>query len=425
MPLAALSEAEKAFLDKVSPELQFIWSEREIPAIIQSGLGKSGYTTLGVFACMVDQRAELRTVTKTMLGLDPDEVGITALEATDRRVNVARIIDAWETSKKRISERDRIAAEQKASRMPMVLEKTQHVMLRQKYELTHAKMLDSQYPCHAMIERRLEEIQDGEPKAELMSEVISAEESVEDIVGAVLDKEGTWKTKRSTKSIPLPTTSEQLRVRIRILGVSYEIAKYKHITRAWLSTTSPAIWNQHADYILGEDVYGFKLTVQDTIVVPPWQVVMEYEQQIRKHALKRVIYDDEDIATALMYCQTNASLKEKYFSTPMAINASVMSKKRPNDGTNDAKKGNKWQKNHEGNKQKEGNKGKGRGRGKSDDKKAFTPQHKHTKTPDGRAICYRFQDNTCKGKCQFVHVCSTCLGAHPRSKCTFIADPVA
>jgi hypothetical protein len=354
-----------------------------------------------------------------------------------RRVNLARIIDSWETARKRISERDRISAEQKASRLPITLERGQHVMLRQKFEAEHGRLKDHAFPCHAMIERRMEEIDEGEPKAELLSEVISVEEAVEDVVGAVIDKEGTWKTKKTTKSVALPTTSEQLRSRLRLLGVSYTIAKYKHSTRQWLSTTSPTLWNDYCDWLLGDEIAGYKSLVQGTTIVPPWSVLMEFEHQYRKEVLRLVLYHSKDIATAFADTRNDAGLKLRYFSTPMAMHAALSSKKRGSEALDDDEKLKKkeWEKKKEwketlwpGNKKQRGGDGKGKGKGnkgggaKSGDKGKdfFKAKHKNSKTPDGRQICFRYQDDLCRGKCNFVHVCSECLGAHPRCKCTIL-----
>ena len=204
----AMTPAQVAALATVSAELQFMWSEREVPAELQATLATQGIKTLGVFGSIVDTREQLRDTLKLMLDIDPSEAGIAADIMIQRRVNLARIIDSWETARKRISERDRISAEQRASRLPITLERGQHVMLRQKFEAEHGRLKDHAFPCHAMVERRMEEIDEGEPKAELLSDVISVEEAVEDVVGAVIDKKGTWKTKKTTKSVALPTTSE-------------------------------------------------------------------------------------------------------------------------------------------------------------------------------------------------------------------------
>ena len=41
------------------------------------------------------------------------------------------------------------------------------------------------------------------------------------------------------------------------------------------------------------------------------------------------------------------------------------------------------------------------------------------KTPEGKGICFRFnnESETCKGKCLFEHVCGRCFGKHPMYKC--------
>jgi hypothetical protein len=52
--------------------------------------------------------------------------------------------------------------------------------------------------------------------------------------------------------------------------------------------------------------------------------------------------------------------------------------------------------------------GKGTGRGKG-----------ATHTPDGRAICFRYNSafERCRGPCSVVHVCRTCFGNHPAHAC--------
>ena len=60
-----------------------------------------------------------------------------------------------------------------------------------------------------------------------------------------------------------------------------------------------------------------------------------------------------------------------------------------------------------------GNKGKGRGDSAKATKKL------HVKTPDGRPLCFKYNNNNkCTAKnCTFVHQCQKCLGSHPKSSC--------
>ena len=66
-----------------------------------------------------------------------------------------------------------------------------------------------------------------------------------------------------------------------------------------------------------------------------------------------------------------------------------------------------------------GGKGKDKGKGKG---KGAVGTNCATKAPDGRMICYRFNNKheKCEGKCKFAHICGVCFGNHPMysDKCT-------
>eukprot|EP00971_Amphidinium_carterae_P094733 1874945-Amphidinium_carterae.1 len=64
--------------------------------------------------------------------------------------------------------------------------------------------------------------------------------------------------KRSSHKLPLPGNSEQLRCRLRTLALSFQVAHARHPTRQWLSSTSEQVWRAHADFILGDRIYGFE-----------------------------------------------------------------------------------------------------------------------------------------------------------------------
>eukprot|EP00972_Heterocapsa_arctica_P017415 2571716-Heterocapsa_arctica.AAC.1 len=46
------------------------------------------------------------------------------------------------------------------------------------------------------------------------------------------------------------------------------------------------LWSRYADWLLGEDVYDnvVKDTIGNTAYRPSWQVLLEYELQVRKRA---------------------------------------------------------------------------------------------------------------------------------------------
>ena len=104
----ALTPLQEAALQTMAPDLRFILSERDVPALLQAEVGLARYKTIGLFMCMVDSRAELRQMLTDSFNLNPAELNITPAEAQQRRVNQARMVDAWDTASKRQQEHDRL-----------------------------------------------------------------------------------------------------------------------------------------------------------------------------------------------------------------------------------------------------------------------------------------------------------------------------
>lgn len=413
---AALNAADAALLATMAPDLRFILSDRDVPLPIQVQLAAAGYKTIGLFCSFVDSKAELRNALKKDFGLDPDEAGISNDVAKSRRVSIAQLVDSWDTTTKRQEESDRVQAEQKASRLPMTMSRSIHINMRQRYEADFGRVHDKCWPCLNLIEKRFEEIEEGEVRADTLCDVVSADADVQDIVGAVMDKDGAIRIKKTARSVPLPKDSEELRVRLKILGVTFQLAAYKHSSRLWLSTTSPGVWREHADYILGDDIYGFSVVALNQRVEPPWQVVLSYEFHVRKQACRLIMFEGMDFAAAMAKARRCTETKEKHFSTPVALSA-TRGGKRPQWGgaawTNDASEGPEPKKGKGKGKAKAASKSKGKGKG------AGGKKFPHTKTPDGRLICFNFQNGTCSAaECKFVHICARCLGPHAMSACT-------
>ena len=415
--MADPADAAAVSLARLATDLRFIWSEREIADEQQIILTNAGFTTLGIWQAAADDRAGLRTLARTLFG-DPAEDGLAAGDRIKRTVLIARLVESWEVSKTRIEEGAKVSAEQAASRLPRTITKSSMIQLRQRYEQDHGRILDRCFPCQALVERRLEEVEEGEVRADALSDIASVEEaSNEDVMGAHLDKDGTFKFRRTTKQVPLPVTSEQLRQRVKMLGITFQLAALRHNTRLWLRDVTPEIWLAHLEFVLGEDVAQFEQVVLSTKVSPPWNVVLSYEFQIRKEACRRVLYNGATFGGALKDARESPTLRERYFSTPTNCAAAVASaqaeasRKRPFEGVH----------NDHGRKGGSGKDGKGKGKVANKGKSgkgpgdgpppAAGPPGAHSRTPDGRGICFRFQKKKCSAgrKCAFAHVCQFCL----------------
>ena len=65
-----------------------------------------------------------------------------------------------------------------------------------------------------------------------------------------------------------------------------------------------------------------------------------------------------------------------------------------------------------------GSKGKGKAPNKGKSKSKFNSRSLYSTTPDGRQICYAFNNSSCNNKsCSRVHCCQLCLDKHPKISC--------
>ena len=189
-------------------------------------------------------------------------------------------------------------------------------------------------------------------------------------------------------------------------------------SHAELRGLSPQDFQTYLNYLLGDHVWNLvaKDSNGDSVAHPPWAQVLAYEQAIRKKAWQLVQRDKLAFPDALKKGYTDTLVKDRHFTTPLTLYTLVRKREHGNDGFISSKRGKgggngggHGQGGHGG-----GPKGKGKKAGKSKGKEG------HTVTPDGKPICFRYNDNTkkCNGKkCRFIHVCSLCLGKHPAYQC--------
>lgn len=426
----ALTVAEEAEVRKMSPDLQFILGECEVPIRVQFRLGQLGFSTLQLFSVVADDRASFRTFVATSFPMDPAEVNLAAPKKAACQLYTAQLLAAWNTASQRVTESERISAESKSSRLPVLVPKVTLINLRRRYEADHGRVTDSLWPCANMIEKMFEELEDGGLTTLPLTEVINAEKGVDDVQSLVevIAGSGTVKMRKAPKALPPPKNTEEFRNRMVTLSICFSVAAYKHSTRLWLKTTSPELWRKYTEHILGEEVAAYKTVVNGQEFSASWETVLNYEYQIRKAATKKILYEDMDLRAALAAAQADLQVKERFFITPTAIAAGANSRSsstgyiRGEDRARPyAQKGDKGGKGSKpaGKSGKNDKGGKGSEKGGKSGSNARRKQFQALKTPDGRLICNSFQTGTCNysDKCRYVHVCGKCFGDHPSSGC--------
>jgi hypothetical protein len=261
--------------------------------------------------------------------------------------------------------------------------------------------------------------------AESLQEVPNTLETVGDAGGIVLDLDGSFKLKRGSHKVVLPVDSEALRRRVRLLGVSYALAKIQNPTRAWLATASQDVWLDHLDYVLGPRVWGLKFSAAGMEFTLAWSIVLEYEWSLRREAIKSVVYDGANLKDAMIAARRCTELRETHFVTPALVGAvsaatsasygSLSRRGGPSAGSHPYEPSN------------QGGEGKGKGRKNKGGKGGKGGKGKHTQdsslarmTAEGKDICFAYNnplERCADKKCRRAHVCRRCFGSHPMHQC--------
>jgi hypothetical protein len=117
-------------------------------------------------------------------------------------------------------------------------------------------------------------------------------------------------------------------------------------------------WQRYADFLLGDKVSNLRIPCLQgdamQSVRPPWNVVLHYEYEIRKAAMKAARDHGQQTDEAMTAAMANAELKEVHFTSPLALMNMNRERARKREG--------EWV--QETNAEKKLRKGKGKGKGK-------------------------------------------------------------
>ena len=115
--------------------------------------------------------------------------------------------------------------------------------MRQACAKQFGELEDKQIPSKEYIEKKLHELENGEFRAEPLSEVVSRDEIVPDTLLSVWDAKGHITVKRGNTVVAMLTGPEQLRMsETHRDGNALKMLKLKHTARVELQDISPALF---------------------------------------------------------------------------------------------------------------------------------------------------------------------------------------
>ena len=272
-------------------------------------------------------------------------------------------------------------------------------------------------PASGTLEQLFDQIENGEMKVMHLVQFLSREDAEVDPLGATIDKAGNIKVRKGYGETTEPKSPEEYRQRMKVVMHSYLLAKLKYPHKQSLQDAEPHHFQKFVDYILGDQVYGLKAKDEqgNTVSTPAFSLILHYEHQVRKEMV-RLLNEDNSLHTALEEARKDGVVKERFFLTPAAMSALANAQKNEDHSyrSRSPRGGHRgWHdKGQDRGGYGKGKKGKGK-KGKKGDAVI------HSKTPDGREICYKWnsQHDRCRHQCGRLHVCQICFGNHPMHSC--------
>ena len=102
----------------------------------------------------------------------------------------------------------------------------------------HGRLEDKVTPSKEFLEKKLQELENGEFRAETLAEVVSKDEIDPDVLVPVFDSKGSLSVKKGSTTVPMPTGPEQLRRRLSVMQNCLMMLSMKHVGREEIQDVS-------------------------------------------------------------------------------------------------------------------------------------------------------------------------------------------
>ena len=404
----------------VDADLIHLLQENGVPLGLQYNLTQQ-FKTVRRFGALADTRADVRNAVQQDVGLNPDNL--------ERRSAMAAVVATWEAARDYATKENELRAEAKILGIPRPVTQTDKAAMKTSFVVAHGAIEEQHEPSDDYLSAKMEEIESHEPTASLLSEVTSKKTARTQAIQTTVDAGGSLRIVKKRTQGKLPQGTEELRTILRVEGNLWCYLSAKYRNRSFLQGMDTRVWADYTNYLLGEKCYMMKVPSagstgpEDQVALrPPWSVIIRYEHEIRKDAVKVANSTGRPLIETLKEAWRNSELKEQYFTAPIALQGrsnleGALPFKRRNED-NDTRwspyqRQWTWEKGAP-----KGGKDKSKGKGKGKDKQGGKDKNEHglvSTTPDGRQICFAFNSQGCDDSCGRVHICRVrnCGKSHP------------
>ncbi|CAE7326635.1 unnamed protein product [Symbiodinium sp. CCMP2456] len=324
------------------------------------------------------------------------------------RVEIAAVVAAWEMAKEFAGKEVEVRAEAKVLRHKRILQVQENQAMLKAVTDAYGKLNEAETSSAENLATKAEECESNEPLVSALDRISSKKDLQVENLQTSIDPTGHVRVTKTMQKLEMPHHSEGYRRLLKVEAHAWLCMSARFKAKAWLQGLQLDDFTKFVEYVLGDRVGNWQLEIahchRAQFNRPPWNIVLSYEYKLRVEAFKRITEDGFTISEALRAVREDTSLKESYFTTPLALHtASTPSKFR---------KGNHKGKDKTHFTAGEGKNGKGKGHIILANGKQLALV---SVTTDGRQLCFAFNHQGCTDpKCTRVHLCRVagCFGDH-------------
>ncbi len=309
MPLFNLTpEQQTAGLNVLEPEFLALLESKKVRMEVRAVAGHLGLVRLATFAHLETDEMKFRELLKEEFGLDGGE-GMRA------RIDIAALVESWRTARQRIQVADEAAAEARAHGRPLEVMAPQANSLRKAHGLQYGKVEDSEFPSRDYLAWRFAQFEENEYRAEPLTDVVNMVAAGDDrgdpSYTMLLTTAGKVAGVRQRVKVDLPQNPEQLRRAYRLMATHWEVVRQVFPDRPNIAHSSSSTWEKLVTFLLGPKVWEYKSRHGVGI---SWAGLLEYEFQIRKHAMTMMTDDGASLDDALRTAWRDPTLENRFFT---------------------------------------------------------------------------------------------------------------
>ena len=401
------TEAEmKEAVAKADSDLQYILQEANASLSTQYQVVQV-HSSRRRFQAIADTRAEARAAAHDDFRIPNNTV--------EGRAQIAAIVAAWELAKEFTSKEVELKAEAKVLGHKRVVQVQERQAMLKAVTTAYGKLNEAETPSSEYLSTKMEECEANEPTASSLDKISSKRDNQVESLQSTVDPQGHVRVTKTMQKLDMPHNSEAYRRVMKVEAHAWLCMSARFRAKSWLQDLKLEHFTRFVEFIMGDKVAGLRLpTPQGKDALPgrpPWTVVLSFEFKLRVEAMKLVNEEGYTMANAMEAVVKDPSLKETWFTTPLALHAAEQpSKYRKGNGKHLDKNTPPPPHIPKGfERTTKGNKG-----GKT--KSTLNGLKLVSTTPDGKQICYAYNSQGCKdSKCQRLHVCRVagCFKEHP------------